>query len=78
MYAVLQWSNRWQIANRLPFRSDVTRVYIDLFEIQQADNGISTVVSTHEALEWAHPFVPSLDNNLLHGYFFRNIIKSVK
>lgn len=45
---------------------------------KQADNGISTVVSTHEALEWAHPFVPSLDNNLLHGYFFRNIIKSVK
>ena len=46
-------------------------VYIDLFKIPQVGIEISTVVSTHEALEWGHPFISSLDNNLLHGYFFQ-------
>ena len=46
-------------------------VYIDLFKIPQVGIEISTVVSTYEALEWGNPFISSLDNNLLHGYFFQ-------
>ena len=37
-----------------------------------------SLIQAHAALKWFHPFVPSLDHNLLDSEFCKNLIESAK